>query len=66
MPKLVVLKQTPPPKTHKGHAPDWSEQQFVNRPDIKFRRCEKCGHEEYPDNAVRVFGGTHIEIMWPT
>lgn len=66
MPKLIVLKQDRGPKEKKDHQHDNSEEQFVNRPDIKFQRCKKCGWKQYPDGMTQVFGGTHTEILWPS
>ena len=66
MPKLIVLKQDRGPKEKKDHPHDFSEEQFVNRKDIKFQKCKKCGWKVYPDGMALVFGGTHTEILRPT
>ena len=65
MTKLIVLKQDRGPKENKDHVHNYSTERFVNRKDIEFSKCKRCGWKVYPDNAVQIFGGTHTEILWP-
>lgn len=61
----VEISREKPLKPVPNHKHDDVEEQFVNRPDIKFMRCSKCGRETYPPGFVVVGDGGTVTISWP-